>query len=91
MVKKRANEISIKERVKTVLNYKKPTFWLILISFVACIAAVFCLLTDPVGTSVPADSSYSETTPTESGEDVPIDSTPAESGEGPNGLPTPQI
>ena len=40
-------EVGVKERVKTVLNYRKPAFWLILAAVVTCIAAAFCFLTNP--------------------------------------------
>ncbi len=40
-------EVGVKERVKSVLNYKKPAFWLI-VSAVAVIAVTaLCVLTDP--------------------------------------------
>lgn len=84
-------EISIKERVKNVLNYKKPTFWLILVAAIVCVAAVFCLLTDPNNPAVPTDPSSVESTPTEPVGESSTESTPAEPGEGPYGLPTPQV
>ncbi len=37
----------MKERVKGVLNYKKPAFWIILIAIIACIVLAVCLMTDP--------------------------------------------
>ncbi len=40
-------EVGVKERVKGVLNYKKPAFWIILIAIVACIVLAVCLMTDP--------------------------------------------
>ncbi len=40
-------EVAVKERVKSVLNYKKPAFWIVLLGLVACIAAAVCLLTNP--------------------------------------------
>jgi len=40
-------EIGVKERVKHVLNYKKPAFWMILLSAVACIVVAVCFLTNP--------------------------------------------
>lgn len=40
-------EIGVKERVKGVLNYRKPTFWIILIAVIACIVLAVCLMTDP--------------------------------------------
>lgn len=41
-------EIGVKNRVKTVLNYKKPAFWVIVVAVIALIAAAVCFLTDPV-------------------------------------------
>lgn len=41
-------ETSIKERVNSVLNYKKTAFWIILTAVVACILTAVCLLTDPI-------------------------------------------
>ncbi len=40
-------EVGVKERVKSVLNYKKPAFWVILLAVIACIALSVCFLTDP--------------------------------------------
>lgn len=40
-------EISVKERIKMVLNYKKPGFWVTLIALIAAIAVGFFLLTSP--------------------------------------------
>ncbi|MBQ4322543.1 MAG: hypothetical protein IJC19_01240 [Clostridia bacterium] len=44
-------EVGVKERVKSVLNYKKPAFWIILVALVACIVLSVCLLTDPPSSS----------------------------------------
>ena len=40
-------EVGVKGRIKSVLNYKKPTFWIIIGAILACIAAAVCFLTDP--------------------------------------------
>ena len=40
-------ESGVKARVKNVLNYKKPAFWMILMAMISCIAAAVCFLTDP--------------------------------------------
>lgn len=37
----------IKNRVKNVLNYKKPAFWMIAAAVTACIIAAVCFLTNP--------------------------------------------
>lgn len=41
-------EAGVKERVKNVLNYKKPSFWAVAASLVVCTVAAVCFLTDPV-------------------------------------------
>lgn len=33
-------EIGVKERIKQIVNYKKPSFWIIVISFVICVVTV---------------------------------------------------
>lgn len=40
-------EIGVKERVKSVLNYRKPAFWIIVTAMVACAVVAVCFLTDP--------------------------------------------
>lgn len=45
-------EVGVKDRVKSVLNYRKPAFWLVLAAIIVCIAAAVCFLTDPVGMSL---------------------------------------
>ena len=47
-------EVSIKQRIKSVLNYRKPLLWVIIASLVVCAVAAVCLLTVPK--SKPADS-----------------------------------
>ncbi len=41
-------ETGIKSRIKSVLSYKKPAFWVVLGSLILCIAASVVFLTDPV-------------------------------------------
>ena len=40
-------EVGNKERVKNVLNYKRPAFWIIIVAVIACIVATICLLSNP--------------------------------------------
>ena len=40
-------ETGVKSRIKSVLNYKKPTFWLVLAAVLASVAVAVCFLTDP--------------------------------------------
>ncbi len=46
-------EVNVRDRVKSVLHYKKPAFWIILAAIVACILTAVCFLTDP---ATPDDS-----------------------------------
>ncbi len=54
-------EVGVKERVKSVLNYKKPTFWLTMIAIVVCVIVAICFLTNPtreyqIRVTIPAGS-----------------------------------
>ena len=40
-------EVGVKDRVKSVLNYKKPAFWIIIAAVVACAVLAVCFLTNP--------------------------------------------
>lgn len=40
-------EVGIKQRVRSVMNYKKPGFWVVTLALVACAAVAVCFLTDP--------------------------------------------
>ena len=41
-------EVGVKERVKSVMNYKKPAFWVIVVAVITCIAVAVCFLTNPL-------------------------------------------
>ncbi len=47
-------ETGVKERVRSVLNYRKPALWLITAAAALCVIAALCFLTDPV-TSVESE------------------------------------
>lgn len=40
-------EVSVKTRIKMVLNYKKPAFWLVLAAVAACVVVMVCFMTNP--------------------------------------------
>lgn len=61
-------EVSIKQRIKSVLNYRKPLLWVIIASLVVCAVAAVCLLTVPK--SKPNEDGKSKKTVTE--EEDPI-------------------
>ena len=41
-------EVGVKERVKSVMNYKKPAFWIVILASISCAALAVCFLTNPV-------------------------------------------
>ena len=44
-------EVGVKRRVKSVLNYKKPAFWIIVLGIIVCVVVSICFLTDPADIS----------------------------------------
>ena len=40
-------EVGVKKRVKTVLNYKVPAFWIIVVALIVCVVVAVCFLTNP--------------------------------------------
>lgn len=40
-------EVGVKKRVKEILNYKKPTFWVVLAAVAVCVIVAVCFLTNP--------------------------------------------
>lgn len=40
-------EVCVKDRVKSIMNYRKPTFWIIAVTLVVCVVVAVCFLTDP--------------------------------------------
>lgn len=56
-------EVGVKERVKNVISYKKPAFWIVLLALIAGAAVAVCFLTDPVTDE--AENTVTETTDTE--------------------------
>ncbi len=52
-------ESNTKGRIKNVLNYKKPTFWIIVVSIVAVVAVGIGLITNPPGEKM-TEKDYAE-------------------------------
>ena len=48
-------EVGVKARVKSVLNYKKPAFWIIIVAVITCIIVAICFLTDPADPATSID------------------------------------
>ena len=40
-------ETGVKERIKRIMHYKKPGFWIVLAAVLVCAAVAVCFLTDP--------------------------------------------
>ena len=40
-------EVGVKDRVKSVINYKKPAFWIVIVAIIASIVVAVCFLTNP--------------------------------------------
>ena len=51
-------EVGVKERVKSVLSYKKPAFWIVVIAVTVCAVTAVCFLTNPSGSSGEPDLSF---------------------------------
>lgn len=54
-------EVGVKERVKSVLNYKRPAFWITMVAIVVCVIVAICFLTNPsreyqIRVTIPAGS-----------------------------------
>ncbi len=45
-------EVGVKGRIKSVLNYKKPTFWITLVAVLTCLAVSVTFLTNPLGLKI---------------------------------------
>lgn len=41
-------EVGVKERVKSIMKYKKPRFWIIVLAIVSCFLLAACFLTNPM-------------------------------------------
>lgn len=70
-------EVGVRERVKRVLRYQKPAFWIILAAIVVCLAVAVCFLTDPAGTTLAefqniSDAHYTAVTVTAGDETVEL-------------------
>ena len=69
-------EVSVKQRILSVLNYKKPSFWISLLGVVAFFFVAVCLVTSPMGEAAPAMENLEATEltePTEPAETLPMD------------------
>ena len=56
-------EVGVKQRIRSVLNYKKPAFWILIVAIVISIVAAVCFLTDPIREGPAPTEPGTETTP----------------------------
>ncbi len=41
-------EVGVRGRIKSVLNYKKPAFWIMIVAVIASMAVAICFMTNPI-------------------------------------------
>jgi len=46
-------EVGVKKRIVNVLNYKKPAFWIVLVSILLCVVVAVCFMTKPKEQTIP--------------------------------------
>lgn len=73
-------EVSVKGRIKSMLNYKKPAFWVMAVAVVTCIAVAVCFLTNPIK-DAKEESTTKPTTQDEESSSAPTTTEPASSEE----------
>jgi len=57
-------EVGVKKRVKTVLNYKVPAFWIIIVALIICAVVAVCFLTNPLSDTDTTTTNPPDTTST---------------------------
>ena len=55
-------EVAVKDRIKNILNYKKPTFWVITVSVIAAVLLAVFFITDPESKPTSDEMTTSSTT-----------------------------
>ena len=55
-------EVGVKQRIKAVLNYKKPAFWVVIVAVVVCVATAAGFMTSPKSNE---NNGTSDVTPSE--------------------------
>lgn len=56
-------EVGLKTRVKAVLNYRKPTFWILMVAMLLIVVVMACLMTNPVSKEGDAEAQSQEVLP----------------------------
>ena len=73
-------ETDVKKRVKSVLHYKRPAFWIVTAALAACVVVVICFLTNPYSDKVfdLADADMAVIVSQDGGEPVRLSGAPLE-------------
>ena len=58
-------EVGVKERVKSVMNYQKPAFGIVILAVIACVGVAVCFLTNPITADDHFGTAIYEPTPSE--------------------------
>ena len=53
-------EVGVKDRVKSVMNYKRPAFWGVVLAVIVCVFVAVCFLTNPVTKNNGTDGTVTE-------------------------------
>jgi beta-lactamase regulating signal transducer with metallopeptidase domain len=74
-------ETDVKGRIRGILNYKQPAFWIVIVSALLCVVVGVCFITDPKSGSAAAASSDGELSVSiSSDDDVMADTVAADTG-----------
>lgn len=73
-------EVGVKQRIKAVLNYKRPAFWIIIVAVAACIIVAVGFMTNPINNN--SDSEKETGSESADVEESSIDAAENESTEG---------
>ena len=58
-------EVGVKERVKSVMNYQKPAFGIVILAVITCVSVAVCFLTNPITADDHFGAEIYEPTPSE--------------------------
>jgi beta-lactamase regulating signal transducer with metallopeptidase domain len=81
-------EVGVKQRIKGILNYKKPAFWVILVALIACVVVGICFLTNPKKHTEPTGADTETTEPVTDPTKEPTQAPTQEPTEAPTQEPT---
>ncbi|MBQ2904050.1 MAG: leucine-rich repeat protein [Clostridia bacterium] len=69
-------EVAVKDRIRNILNYKKPTFWVIIVSVLAAVLLAVFFITDPESQPASDEMTTLSTTQAETGRTEPTSTKP---------------